>query len=343
LWDCGPEKWAGEISIESKSATHASIGADSPVMAISDRSPSAQVIRFGVFEVDVSRGELRKSGLRIRLQEQPFQVLVVLLSQPGEIVSREELRERIWPDGTFVCFDYALNTAIKKIRVALSDDASVPRYVETIPRRGYRFIGDIKPVAEAAVQTAHSGVLSFSKNDAQPRFGYRWLTASLIGLVLLVGMAAYFARRTAPPASLGGRRVTVVVLPFENLSGDPRQNPLCDGLTEEVITQLGRIDPPELGVAARSTVTAYEQGHKSAAEIGRDLRAEYVVEGSLRRNGRQVRVSARLIRTSDQNHIWATEFDRELDDSLAFQTAVAGAISREAQAALFGSALLRSR
>ena len=312
-------------------------------MATSDRSPSGQVIRFGVFEVEVRSGELRKNGLRIRLQEQPFQVLLALLSRPGEIVSREELRERIWPEGTFVCFDYALNTAIKKIRVALSDDASVPRYVETIPRRGYRFIGDIKPVAEVAVESAQPGVLSLPKSDAQPGDRSAWLIAGLALTVLLAATATYLVRRPVPGGLYGGRRVVVVVLPFESLSGDSSQNPLCDGLTEEVIARLGRIAPREIGVAARSTLTAYEESHKSAAEIARDLKAEFVLEGSVRRNERNLRVSAQLIRTSDQSHVWANEFDGEVDDSLAFQSAVAATISREARAALLASGPSHSR
>jgi TolB-like protein/DNA-binding winged helix-turn-helix (wHTH) protein len=312
-------------------------------MATSDPGRHTSIIRFGVFEVDLRSGELRKNGLRIRLQEQPFQVLVTLLSRPGEIVSREELRDRIWPEGTFVCFDYALNTAIKKVRVALSDDACVPRYIETIPRRGYRFIGDVRPVADLHVESAPGSVLSSPKTDRETGFRYQWLIAVLVCWALLGGVAAYFARHAASPSPPGVGRVMVVVLPFENLSREPSQDPLCLALTEEVIAQLGRIDPQGIGVASRSTVIAYQESHRSVAAIGRALRADYLLEGSVRRNERRIRVSAQLIRSTDHSNVWANEFDGELDDSLAFQSAVAGAISQEVRAALLASAPAHSR
>jgi TolB-like protein/DNA-binding winged helix-turn-helix (wHTH) protein len=311
-------------------------------MATSDPPPCASIIRFGSFEVDVRSGELRKNGLRIRLQEQPFQVLVALLMRPGEVISREELRDLIWPKGTYVCFDYALNTAIKKIRVALSDDASVPRYIETIPRRGYRFIGNISPVSSVVVEHAGAGVLSSTRHDRSRTSRYRLLTAVAVALALLAAAVLYFGRRmTQLPAA--EKRTMVVVLPFENLDRDANQEALCVGLTEEIITQLGRVDPRGLAVAARSSVLAYEGRHESAAEIGRALRADYVLEGSVRHAERQVRVSAQLIRTADQSHVWANEFDGELDDSLAFQSEVAATITREVQQTLLPSGAPRSR
>ncbi len=290
----------------------------------------SSVIRFGVFEVDVRNRELRKSGLRIRLQEQPFQVLLALLMRAGEVVSREELRDCLWPRGTFVDFDYALNTAVKKIRAALSDDASLPRYIETIPRRGYRFIGNINPVSELVVNSPSSGVLLYQHGSVPRRLlRRRLLGAALVGLALMAAAGAYFTRRAASHHPFAEKRILLAVVPFENLDGDSSQDPFCEGLTEELVTQLGRIDPQTIGVTARSTVTAYEDGHRSVAEIGRELRADYVLEGSIRRNENMVRVSARLIRTADQSHVWANEFDRDIDDVLLFQSDIAAAISRQ--------------
>jgi TolB-like protein/DNA-binding winged helix-turn-helix (wHTH) protein len=313
-------------------------------MATSDNASCASFIRFGVFEVDLRSRELRKNGVRIRLQEQPFQVLVALLTRAGEVVSREDLRNCVWPEGTFVCFDYALNTAIKKIRVALSDDANIPRYVETIPRRGYRFIGNIDTVSPTAVDPPVASVSSPSPSGVRRVPYRRVLSAGLVGLALMASAGAYFARRASPHQVSVGRRTMLVVVPFENLGGDPDQDSLCEGLTEELITQLGRVDPHGIGIAARSTVNAYEGGHRrSVAEMGRDLRADYVLEGSVRRNERMVRVSAHLIRTTDQSHVWANEFDRELDDVLVFQSDIAANISQQVRTTLLSSPVSRSR
>ena len=313
-------------------------------MATSDNASCASIIRFGVFEVDLRSGELRRSGVRIRLQEQPFQVLVALLTRPGEVVSREELRDRMWPEGTFVCFDYAVNTAIKKIRVALSDDANVPRYIETVPRRGYRFIGNIDVVSSATVDLAPAVVSSRPQSIFQRAVLPRLFVTGLVGLALIVAAAAYFVRRGASQQPPAGKHARLIVVPFENLSGDSDQNRLCEGLTEELITQLGRVDPQTIGVASRSTVAASQGGNRrSAVEIGRALRADYVLEGSVRRNERMVRVSAHLIRTTDQSHVWANEFDREIDDVLVFQSDIAAAVSQQVRTALLSSSEPRSR
>jgi TolB-like protein/DNA-binding winged helix-turn-helix (wHTH) protein len=315
----------------------------SRAMLTPDHAPCASVIRFGIFEVDVRSGELRKNGLRIRLQEQPFQVLVTLLTRPGEVVTREELRERIWPQGTFVCFDYALNTAIKKIRAALSDDANIPRYIETIPRRGYRFVGNVSTVSETGVAPVAVDVLSTMQSGSAQASRSRVPVAGLAVLVLLAAGGLYLVQRAGSRRAFPPKRAMVVVLPFENLDASPGQNAFCAGLTEEVITQLGRIDPENIGVAARSTVIAYEGNHMSAAEIGKKLRAAYVLEGSVRHDQSRVRVSAQLIRTTDQSHVWANEFDGKLNDGLAFQSDVAAAISQQVRRTLSSSATPGSR
>jgi TolB-like protein len=238
---------------------------------------SSSVVRFGVFEVDFRNGELRKSGIRLKLPGQPLQVLEVLLEQPGTVIARDELRRRLWPADTFVDFDNALNTAVNKLREVLCDTATNPRFIETLPRRGYRFVGHVDLPAKAALH--HS-------------------------------------------------RPMLAVLPFVNLGGDPEQEYFSDGLTEEMISQLGRRHSARLGVIARTSAMQYKGTHKSIHEIARELGVEFVLEGTVRRGGDRVRITAQLIRAADQVHLWAESYDRTVVDILAIQTEVANQIDR---------------
>ncbi len=237
----------------------------------------AQVLRFGVFELDLRAGELRKHGLKIKLQEKPLQVLSALLAQPGKVVTREELRKSLWTDDTFVDFDHSINIAIAKLRQALGDSAANPRFVETLSRHGYRFIAPVD-----------------------------------------------LRSQTSPPTG----RIMLVVLPFENLSGEPDQNYFSEGLTEEMIAQLGRLHPRRLGVIARTTAMHYKGTSKRADQIGQELGVHYILEGSVRRTPDRVRITAQLIQTSDQTHLWAETYDRKLADVLDIQRDVARRISR---------------
>lgn len=237
---------------------------------------TAQSTRFGNFEVDFLSGELRKLGLRLKLAGMPMQVLEILLERPGEMVTRDTLRNRLWPEGTFVDFENSLNTAVNKLRAALGDTAAEPRYIETLPRRGYRFI--------APVEKPPAGVL--------PR---------------------------------------IVVLPFENLSTQnlsthSDEEYFADGLTEELIAHLGRAHAGQLGVIARTSAMHYKNTRKTAAEISRELAADYLLEGSIRREGGSVRITAQLIRSRDEVHLWAETFDRTLDHVLSVQSEVAAKI-----------------
>lgn len=298
-------------------------------------APRTNLIRFGVYEIDVRAGELRKHGTRIRLQEQPFQVLLSLLERPGEVVTREQLREYVWPKGTFVDFDHGLNTAIKKIRQALSDDACVPRYVETIPRRGYRFLGAVQKVT--VEESEREKIFSrASENVARVpgKIRPRVLMAGSAALALIALLAGYAAWHASRTHGLGKANITVVVLPFENLSGDANQKYLSDGVSEELTMQLGVMDSHAVAVIDRWTAASYQSPPKRLADIGRELHADYVVEGSVRRQANRVRVTAQLVRTSDQGRIWADEFDRDLGDVLAFQSEVAGQIVKEVKPSL---------
>jgi TolB-like protein/Tfp pilus assembly protein PilF len=235
---------------------------------------SKQTIRFGPYVVDLRTGELRKKGLKVRLQGKSFQILAALLEHPGELVTREELRQRLWSCDTFVDWDNGLNTALTKLREALNDSAENPRYIETIPKRGYRFVA---PVREAG---SH-------------------------------------------------RLIMLVVLPFENLSDDTEQEYFSDGLTEEMITRLARLNPERLGVIARTSSMRYKKTNKRISEIARELNVDWVLEGSVRRGAERARITAQIIRAEDQSHLWAQSYDRDLRDILLVQTEVALAVAQE--------------
>ena len=259
-------------------------------------SGSRRRLRFGVFEADLHAGELRKSGIRIHLQEQPFQVLSVLLERAGDVVTREEICREVWGEQTFVEFDCALNTAIKKVRIAIGDDAATPRYIETLPKRGYRFIAPLQTqptVSERTVTDVLSGntaqVLS-----KQIRSRAWWVTGVFV--IIVVAGLGLILLGSSSRGDRESRRIVLAVLPFENASGDAEEESLCDGITQEVITQLGRSDPRRLGVAARNKILSYRRSAKAASQIGKELGADFLMEGNLRRDGLHVRVTAELIR-----------------------------------------------
>lgn len=243
---------------------------------MTDLERSTGILRFGLYEVDLRAGELRKSGIKVRLQEQPFQVLALLLQQPGELVTREEIQQQIWGGDTFVDFDHGLNKAISKLREALCDSSSEPRYIETVARRGYRFLA--------------------------PVMRLRGSTGS--------------GRPVTP-------RLRLAVLPFQNLSGDPKQEVFSDGLTEEMIIQVGQLQPAQLSVIARTSVMPYKGSSKGVQAIGQELQADYVLEGSVRRYGDQVHISAQLVQVSDESCLWAESYEREFADFFAIQREVA--------------------
>jgi TolB-like protein/DNA-binding winged helix-turn-helix (wHTH) protein/lipoprotein NlpI len=297
---------------------------------------------FGVFTVEVTGGELRKHGVRLKLQERPFQLLVCLLERPGEVISRDELRQRLWPDGTFVDFDHNISSAINKLRTVLNDSAGSPRFIETVGSRGYRFLADVKRISSdpsAASQPAKQQppeVPVVAATIASPKG--RWKAVAGITLILSVLVAGYFqwVRKTSI-TSAPVSRVMVAVLPFQNLTGDPGQDYFSDGLTEEMIAELTRLNQVHLGVIARTSVMFYKQSPKPLDQIGRELGVQYVMEGSVRRDSSRVRITAELIQVKDQSHLWAREYDRELNNSLALQSEIAQEIGDEIQISLGGN------
>jgi TolB-like protein/DNA-binding winged helix-turn-helix (wHTH) protein/thioredoxin-like negative regulator of GroEL len=289
-----------------------------------------QIICFGSFEVDIVSGELRRQGLKIRLQAQPFRLLVLLLERAGHVVTREDVREKLWPADTYVDFDHSLNTAVRKLREALGDAADAPRYVETIARRGYRFIAPVAP--RPTVQVAHSAdatVASVPPPPARPSSSARRpLTLAIVAVICAAALVAYWMLPRRGPTTQSGRRLTLAVLPFENLSGDADREYLSDGLTEEMITQLGRLEPDRLRVLARSSTWKYKRADRDIGRLRRELGADYVLEGSLRRAGDRVRVTAQLVQVDDQSQVWAKTYDRDLRDVLIVQSEVAEAVAR---------------
>jgi TolB-like protein/Tfp pilus assembly protein PilF len=238
--------------------------------------PSRGTVRFEMFEVDLQAGELRKQGAKIKLQEQPFQILQTLLEHPGEIVTREQLQRRIWPADTFVDFEQGLYNAIKRLREALGDSPEKPRFIETLSRRGYRFIGT--------------------------------------------------------PAISAGPIESLAVLPLENLSGDPAQEYFADGMTEALITNLAKVGA--LRVISRTSAMRYKKTDKTLPQIAQELNVDAVVEGTVQRFGKRLRISAQLVLASTDMHLWAESYDRDLRDVLALQAELAQAIAREIQVKL---------
>jgi len=259
-----------------------------------------RLVRFGAFEANFTTGELRKHGIRLKLQEQPFQVLKLLLLRPGELVTREEIRQRLWPSGTFVDFDNGLNAAINRLREALGDSAESPGLIETLPRRGYRFIGALHEHAASGGQ---------SLLPAYPR-----------AKVQEVPVGARHAAASAREAK------SVAVLYFESSGGSKEDEYFRDGITEDIITELSKIS--ELWVLTRSAVVAFRDKPTTASEVGRQLNAAYVLEGSLRRAGSQLRLTARLVHTDTERSVWAERYDRKLEDVFAIQDEIAQSIAK---------------
>ena len=285
---------------------------------------NAQVVRFATFEADLRAGELRKGGLKLKLGGQPFQVLTVLLERPGEVVTREELHKRLWPDA-FVDVDHNLNTAINKIREALGDTAENPRFVETLARRGYRFIGAVNGAEQARVAkakpTRRSRSLIFP--PAVGLLAVFGITAVLLG----VNLHGWRGRLFAGPARPQIR--ALAVLPLANLSGDAEQEYFADGMTEALITELGKISVPR--VISRQSIMQYKGSKKPLSEIARELNVDAVLEGTVERSGDRVRVIVRMDQVSPEGQLWSNQYNRDTRDLLRLQDEIARAVTDEVQ------------
>jgi TolB-like protein/DNA-binding winged helix-turn-helix (wHTH) protein/Tfp pilus assembly protein PilF len=313
------------------------------------RSP--RTAHFGVFEADLEAGELRKHGLRLKLSEQPFQILAMLLARPGEIVSREELRELLWPSDTFVDFDHGLNNAVMKLREVLGDSSEHPRYIETLPRRGYRFIAPVElknatssvsapaqaftgqrmPTQSVAPEPTpdNSGLLrrviegQRKSHFALPRIAVL-VAAVLAGSALISGITVHYVRGVNASKGKARLSTSLVVLPLENLSGDKEQDYFADGMTDDLIANLAKIR--SLRVISRSTAMAYKGTHKPLPQIANELNADAVVEGTVMRVGNRVRITAELVQVSTDRHLWADTYESQIGDVLSLQNQVSSAI-----------------
>jgi TolB-like protein/DNA-binding winged helix-turn-helix (wHTH) protein len=298
--------------------------------------PVARVLRFDNFELDVRAGELRKAGAKLRLQGQPIQVLAALLNGAGELVTREELRAQVWPAETFVDFDHSLHNAIARIREALGDSAGTPRYIETLPRRGYRFIGTVERIGveelPLPVPTEPSPSLEAPVAPARSRRRTIFLAVAIAALVIMVAIAAVLvllpilSRRAAATPSVR----SIAVLPLDNFSGDPAQEYFAQGMTDELITDLAKIG--SLRVISRTSVMRYKGTKKGLPEIARELNVDGIIEGSVMRSGQRVRITAQLLYGPTDKHLWAETYERDLGDVLGLQSEVAQAIAQQVRA-----------
>jgi TolB-like protein/DNA-binding winged helix-turn-helix (wHTH) protein/Tfp pilus assembly protein PilF len=311
------------------------------------------MIRCGAFEIDLRAFELRKHGLRLKLAEQPFQILALLLERPGDVVTRDEIRARLWPGDTFVDFDHGLNNAVMRLREALADSSDHPRFVETLPRRGYRFIAPVEEVHSSPQDTTVNAPNSIKPGaeavlpDATPTLPLdaaarmaagdlsRWLTLRRIALLstgvlafaVFSGVAVHYVRGMESGRVNPAHLMSLVVLPLENLSGEKEQDYFADGMTDDLTANLAKIR--SLRVISRSTAMAYKGTHKPLSEIARELRVDAVVEGTVLRAGDRVRITAELVQVSTDHHLWADTYESQMGDVLSLQNRVSSAIVDE--------------
>jgi len=269
--------------------------------------------------VNLHTRELRKNGSKIKLEGQPFQILVLLLERPGNLVTREELEQKLWSPGTFVDFEHSINAAVKRLREVLGDSADSPHFIETLPRRGYRFIYPVD-----------GGPIPADEPRPAAWWRARWVFGSF-GIVAVLGimLAANFGRLRGPllPTSVEPRIKSLAVLPLENLTGDPAQEYFVDGMTNALITELAKVRG--LKVISRTSVMHYKGARKTLPEIARELQVDAVVEGTVGRNGNEVKITAQLIRAATDTHVWAASYARVHQDVLRLQAEVAEEITRQ--------------
>lgn len=298
-----------------------------------------ELVRFGDFELNVRTGELFPVGgasapagsAKVLLREQPFQILRILVQRHGDIVTRQEIRQILWPNDTVVEFDRSINVAMAILRKALADDADHPRYIETLARRGYRLIAPVEWRQSTPAGTPASIEGQIIERGPQASKYSRKVAVVVASAALLVAIGYMSWRQFRDITAQPSKRIMLAVLPFENLTGDPGKEYLADGLTEQTISQLGRLNPDELGVIARTSVMGYKHKDERLDQIGKDLSVQYVLENSLRQSGGLLRITSQLIRVKDQSHLWSHDYDYRAQDVLTVQDELAKAIAQEIQ------------
>ena len=321
-------------------------------MSATKSAPTAvPIYRFGPFEADVARDELRKYGIRIRLERKPWLLLLALLAEPGSVVPRGELQGLLWDNAVFVDFETGLNVAVNKVRAALNDSSDSPTYIETIAGEGYRFVASVVQAPSTAPDSATSLLLSTPPDTNFPRTPFpantgrqswswtRRAPTAAAGVVILISASVVIMAKPdwlklLYPSPQPGRKIMLVVLPFQNLSNDPSQDYFGDGMTEELSTQLGNANPSQLGVIGRTSAMTYKHSERTIRQIGQELAVDYVLEGSVRRDGDQVRVTAQLVQVSDQAHVWAATYDESLRDLLPSESNLAREIAGQVGVAI---------
>jgi len=312
---------------------------------VANPSQSLGLVRFGPFEADFRAGELLKNGRRIRLQDQPLQVLAMLLEKPGEVVKREEVRRRLWPEDTFVDFDHGLNNAINRLREALNDSADAPKFIETLPRRGYRFIADARTDTPAPI--GESPQITLTELGSAPSVGaYEqpvvvatpsplpkrqlkkvWLTAAGVGIGAAVILGLYLQRGRSFRSNAGMKIQSVAVLPLDNLSGDPSQEYFADGITDALTTHLAQMGG--IRVISRTSAMHFKSTKKLLPEIAKELGVDAVVEGSASRAGGVIHVNVQLIYVPRDSHIWAHSYEAAASGLAAMEGEIAHDLARK--------------
>ena len=293
-----------------------------------------KIVGFGAYEFNPDSRELRKAGMRVRLEGQPLAILLLLLDRPGELVTREELQKKLWPGGTFVDFEHSLNAAVKRLRAVLNDSADQPRYIETLARRGYRFVA---PVSESAAEPESGESMLVPGESASPvRIGFRvrrlWFFAAAALCIVGVTLWGWRQSRNRPPTPAVSIVRSLAVLPLENLSGDPSQEYFADGMTEELIGRLSMIH--DLRVISRTSAMHFKNTQLSVSQIAKTLGVDAIIEGSVMREGNRIRVHVQLIRGATDEHLWSQTYDRELRGVLALQSEVAQSIAEKVEASV---------
>lgn len=290
---------------------------------------SDSVVRFDAFELDACDGTLRKAGAVVKLQPRPFKVLALMAHHPGQLVSREDIRAELWGDETFVDFDQGINACIKQIRTALGDDAESPRFIETVPRRGYRIIVPVQQVHRVAQTNAPlKGTATAAKAPSRLRY---YMNAAVAVVLLAAGLWLVWLRGSHPKTT-ASRNISIAVLPFNNLNGDPQQEYFAEGMTDALITNLARLEA--LRVISRNSSMRFKDARKSTAEIAQELQANVLVQGSVLRSGNRIRITVQLVDSIADRHLWAEVYERDLEDVLELQNSVTKDIVHQVQLSL---------
>ncbi len=284
-------------------------------------SSTMPTYRFDEFELDLDAGQLRLRGEPVRLERRPFDLLALLVTNPGRLHTREEIIAALWPENVIIDFDAGLNTLVRKVRHALGDSSEAPRYIETVPARGYRFAAPVafarvpvEPLVPAAVPAPES-----AQSSVRPLRIY-----VVAGVLLVVFVAAVFALREQEPA-----HTRIAVLPFENLSGNAELGYLATGLAQETSTSLGQIELPNLAVLGVVSSRALAKSELPLQQIARDVGVDFIVDSSLRLDGKRIRVTSHLIRAVDGEQLWSASFNRELTNVLGLQRDLSVAIAEQ--------------